>query len=153
MVCCYLVAVIVSDLGLDKSFPEFAKSIRPFFGKEPLEDLALPGLDFWKLVERLLKADSNTDTYFSCLAMLHKCRLKYARILERQAIPTMDQVGPRGLLQYGTMSPRALTGFMLWRKWLFDIDNRAGQETGYLFEPIIAHLIGGVPVSAQWTSG
>ncbi len=37
---------------------------------------------------------------------------------------------------------------MLWRKWLYDIDNRAGQETGYVFEPIIAHAIGGVSVSA-----
>ena len=46
------------------------------------------------------------------------------------------------------MSPCALTGFLLWRKWIYDIDNRAAQETGYLFEPIIAHSIGGVPVSA-----
>jgi hypothetical protein len=38
--------------------------------------------------------------------------------------------------------------FLLWRKWIFDIDNRAGQETGYLFEPIIAAAIGGTPVSA-----
>ena len=44
---------------------------------------------------------------------------------------------PRGLLQYGGMSPKTLAGFLLWRKWIFDIDNRAGQETGYLFEPII----------------
>jgi len=147
--CCYLVAVIVSDLGLSKAFPDLPKTIKPFFGKEPLANLALGDLDFWKLAETLLKVDADTDTYFSCLAMLHKCRLKYARILERQALPTMDQVGPRGLLQYGTMSPRALTGFMLWRKWIFDIDNRAGQETGYLFEPIIAHSIGGIPVSAK----
>ena len=32
---------------------------------------------------------------------------------------------------------------------MFDIDNRAGQETGYLFEPIIANAIGGVSVSAR----
>jgi hypothetical protein len=42
-----------------------------------------------------------------------------------------------------------LTAFLLWRKWVFDVDNRAGQETGYLFEPIIAAAIGGVPVSAK----
>ena len=61
----------------------------------------------------------------------------------------MDQVGPRALLQYGQMSTKALAGFLLWRKWFFDIDNRAGQETGYLFEPIIAYAIGGSPFSAQ----
>ena len=32
---------------------------------------------------------------------------------------------------------------------MFDIDNRAGQETGYLFEPIIANAIGGISVSAR----
>ena len=31
---------------------------------------------------------------------------------------------------------------------MFDIDNRSAQETGYLFEPIIAGAVGGVPVSA-----
>ncbi len=147
--CCYLVAVIVSDLGLSKKFPELPNAPKPLFGKDRLETLTLPGLDFWVLTERLLTADPNADTYFSCLAMLHKSRLKYERILERQAIPSMDQVGPRGLLQYGTMAPRALTVFLLWRKWMFDIDNRAGQETGYLFEPIVAHSLGGAPFSAS----
>jgi hypothetical protein len=60
-----------------------------------------------------------------------------------------DQVGPRSLLQYGSLSPKALAGLLFWRKWLFDIDNRAGQETGYVFEPIIAYAIGGVPASAS----
>lgn len=32
---------------------------------------------------------------------------------------------------------------------MFDIDNRAGQETGYVFEPIIAYAIGGIPYSAK----
>ena len=82
------------------------------------------------------------------LAALHKARLKYARILKTQAVPTIDQVGPRGLLQYGGMNPKVLAGFLLWRKWVFDIDNRAGQETGSLFEPIIAEAVGGVPASA-----
>lgn len=47
------------------------------------------------------------------------------------------------------MSSRALACFLLWRKWLFDIDNRSGQETGYLFEPIIAHAIGGASLHAK----
>ncbi|HJT75723.1 MAG TPA: hypothetical protein VJ739_00825 [Gemmataceae bacterium] len=63
-------------------------------------------------------------------------------------MPTIDQVGPRGLLQFGTIVPKALTPFLLWRKWIYDIDKRAGQETGYVFEPIIAQAIGGVSVSA-----
>jgi hypothetical protein len=75
--------------------------------------------------------------------------LKYERILEHQPLPTMDQVGPRALLQYGLLPPNGLAAFLFWRKWIFDIDNRAGQETGYLFEPIIASAIGGTPFSAR----
>ena len=93
--------------------------------------------------------DPDADAYFDCLAYLHKARLKYERILQTQPVPTADQVGPRGLLQFGCLETKALTPFLLWRKWLFDIDNRAAQETGYVFEPIIARAIGGTPVPAS----
>ncbi len=66
-----------------------------------------------------------------------------------QPISTLEQVGPRGLLQYGKLSGKALSAFLFWRKWFYDIDNRAGQETGYLFEPIIAYAIGGTPAPAK----
>jgi hypothetical protein len=143
----YLAALIASDLGFLPKIPSLATP-PPFFETQPIDSLALPGTDFWKLMERLADLDRDVVTYFSCLAALHKARLKYARILSTQPIPTMDQVGPRGLLQYGSMPPKALAGFLLWRKWIYDIDNRAAQETGYLFEPIIALSMGGVPVSA-----
>ena len=147
--CRFLIAVIARDLDLLKQFPELPAEIPAFFGTYPLASLALAGPDVVPLFERLLVLDPNADTYFGCLAALHKARLKYERILEVQPLPTIDQVGPRGLLQFGTMSASALTGFLLWRKWLFDIDNRAGQETGYLFEPIIAAAIGGVPAPSR----
>ena len=147
--CAYLVAVIARDLGYLQKFPEIPKDFPPFFRGEPLESLTLSNVKFLQLFQRLVDLDPNTDTYFACLAALHKARLKYARILETQSIPTIDQVGPRCLLHHVTMSPRALTSFLLWRKWLYDIDNRAAQETGYLFEPILASAMGGVPVSAQ----
>lgn len=146
--CAYLVGVIASDLGLLERLPEVPAALPAFFGNQPLTDLCLAGQDFLALFERLVQIAPDADTYFHCLAALHKARLKYERILQTQPIPTIDQVGPRGLLQYGTLSPRALTALLMWRKWLFDIDNRAGQETGYLFEPILAAAIGGVPVSA-----
>jgi hypothetical protein len=146
--CAFLTAVIVADLGLAQHFPEIGTDTPAFFGPGPTDGFALE-LDFLALFERLVGLDPNADTYFACLAALHKARLKYERILQTQPVATIDQVGPRGLLQYGTMTPKALTGFLLWRKWLFDIDNRAGQETGYLFEPIIAASIGGVPASSR----
>ncbi len=100
-------------------------------------------------MERLVGLKPDADTYFACLASMHKRRLKYERILQTQPIPTIEQVGPRGLLQYGTLKAKALTALLFWRKWFFDIDNRAGQETGYLFEPIIANAIGGAPFSSK----
>lgn len=94
--------------------------------------------------ERFIDAtEGDGDTYFACMGMLHKARLKYEKILKSQPIPTMEQVGPRGLLQYGAMEGASLSGLLLWRKWMYDIDNRAAQETGYLFEPIMANAIGG----------
>lgn len=144
-VCAYLVGVIAADLRLSRSFPELPRDLRPPYETADVEELRVPDVAFLPLIERLVQLNPDADTYFACLAALHKKRLKYKRILETQAMPTIEQVGPRGLLQYGTLSPRALTGLLFWRKWFMDIDNRAGQETGYLFEPIIAHAIGGVP--------
>ena len=37
----------------------------------------------------------------------------------------------------------------MWRKWVFDVDNRSGQETGYLFEPVLASCMGGVTVGSR----
>jgi len=147
--CAYLVSVIAEDLNLRGAFPEFDAPPAPFFGTTPLSSLRLPDLNFVDLFERLINTREDADSYFICLATLHKARLKYERILQSQPIPTIDQVGPRGLLQFGSLSPRVLITFLFWRKWIFDIDNRAGQETGYLFEPIIANAIGGIPASAK----
>ena len=61
----------------------------------------------------------------------------------------MNQVGPRSLLEFGVTEARLLSSWMIWRKWIFDIDNRSGQETGYLFEPILASCIGGEPVGSR----
>ncbi len=143
----YLLARIIRDLGLDASYPELPQDVAPFYQTAPVSSLLLHGVDFKALAEKLFTSTPDTDTYFSCLAALLKARLKFARILERQPFPTMDQVGPRGLLQYGALSPPALAGWLYWRKWFYDTDNRAAQETGYLFEPILAAAIGGVPAS------
>ena len=149
--CMFLVATIINDLGLAAKFSDVPLTdAPPFFSNVHPSCLVLKtDLEFEGVFERLISYVPDADTYFHCLSTLQKTRLKYARILESQPIPTMDQVGPRSLLQYGQMSPKALAGFLLWRKWIFDIDNRAGQETGYLFEPIIANAIGGFPASSS----
>ena len=148
--CAYLLLLIADDLGIRQSLstpgPE---TLEPFFGDADPAHLQIGGFDAELLFAELLTLVQDADTYFHCLATLHKRRLKYARILQFQAIPTIRQVGPRGLLQYGSVSSQALGAFLFWRKWLFDIDNRAGQETGYIFEPIVARCIGGQPYAAS----
>lgn len=147
--CAYLIARIAADLSLLDHFPEFGGDVPEFFNSGELNSLGIEGMAPLPLYERLVTVNPDGDMYFACLASLHKARLKYEAILEHQAIPTLEQVGPRGLLQYGKLSPSGLVAFLLWRKWFFDIDNRAGQETGYLFEPVIANAVGGTPVPAS----
>jgi hypothetical protein len=146
--CKYLIAVIVRDLGYDKSFPELPKKVPDFFSTEAIEHPPEIRGYFATLMDRLVEVDRDTVTYFCCLIALYKGRLKYHRILQCQPLPTVEQVGPRGLLQFGTMSTQALAALLFWRKWLYDLDNRAAQETGYVFEPLIAASVGGAPIPA-----
>jgi hypothetical protein len=87
--------------------------------------------------------------YFENLAALHKRRLKYQRVLSTQPKPTMDQIGPRSLLEFGGVEDGLLASWLVWRKWIFDVDNRAAQETGYLFEPVLASCLGGESVGSR----
>ncbi len=99
--------------------------------------------------ESLIDKDPDFGLYFLNLCSLHKRRIKYQNILSSQPRPTMEQIGPRGLLEYGLTNNSLLADWMIWRKWVFDIDNRAGQETGYLFEPVLASCLGGEPISSS----
>ena len=146
--CAYLVGVIVADLGLADTFPEVDRDLPPFFGDAPVRSLELPGVAYLPLLERLFDRNCDEDSYFECLAKLHKSRLKYERILAVQPFPSVEQVGHRALLEFGKTKPSTLGAFLFWRKWVFDLDNRAAQETGYLFETIIAKAIGGAPANA-----
>lgn len=87
--------------------------------------------------------------YIENLTALHRRRVKYRRILSSQPIPNMDQIGPRSLLEYGECDSDLLANWMVWKKWIYDIDNRSAQETGYLFEPLLASCLGGEPVGSK----
>lgn len=134
------------DLGVDDDRlvqpPELPDFYSPEFAEWQSEGAS--GLDSF---EGLVETVTDGELFFYCLAAIHLRRLKYQRILAAQPLPTLEQVGPRGLLQYGMAPPLYLAALLFWRKWIYDIDNRAAQETGYIFEPIIAASIGGVPYS------
>lgn len=85
--------------------------------------------------------------YLKNLCDLYRRRYKYEHILRNQPFPHADQIAPRSLLEYGKCEDSLLATWLEWRKWIFDIDNRSGQETGYVFEPILASCLGGTSVS------
>lgn len=105
--------------------------------------------DFVSIYLRCVAEVPDFDTYLTCLCALHKRRRKYERILSAQPLPTMLQVSPRALLEFGIIATPALASWLAWRKWFYDLDNRAAQETGYLFEPILASALGGQPYGAK----
>jgi hypothetical protein len=117
--CVYLVGVIAKDLSHFDKYPELVGELPEFFSTQPLESFRVEGVSFLTLFERLVGLDANADMYFACIAALHKHRLKYERILKTQAIPTIDEVGPRGLLQFGAVEVQTLAPFLLWRKWIY----------------------------------
>jgi hypothetical protein len=93
--------------------------------------------------------EADVRLYFENLCALHKRRPKYQRILSSQPKPTMNQIGPRSLLEFGAVNEGLLASWLVWRKWIFDVDNRAAQETGYLFEPVLASCLGGEAVASK----
>jgi hypothetical protein len=145
-------------------------SIRSAVSKLPTLTLAPPSTDYYRLplawflcaqvgcppaaalVESLAACvahEPDFRLYFENLATLHKRRRKYQRILSTQLRPTMNQIGPRSLLEFGGVSDDLLASWLVWRKWIFDVDNRAAQETGYLFEPVLASCLGGEAVGSR----
>lgn len=149
-----LMGLILSDLGqneLAEALGDVSEPADGYFDRQlsSFEHSPFQARSFWEVF--LACADEVEDfaTYFRCLCEIHKRRRKYDVILSKQPFPTSDQIAPRVLLEYGLSDPTALATWLTWRKWLFDLDNRAGQETGYLFEPILSAALGGVSFPAR----
>lgn len=156
-----IIALVARDIGkadiLGASFPKIWSHICP------TDDYYALSSDWFKstanevqpddliaLLEKSEALDEDFSTYLRCLTELHKRRRKYGLILERQPLPTMVQISPRALMEYGPEFPKeALASWLTWRKFFYDLDNRSAQETGYLFEPILASAIGGESMSAK----
>ena len=113
--------------------------------QQPVSDTVIFEEIFFSLKQNI----EDFATYFKVLCELHKRRLKFQLILEHQPIPEIQQIVPRCLLEYGLRPLESLASWLVWRKWLYDIDNRSAQETGYLFEPILTAAIGGVSFAAS----
>ena len=136
-----LVSVVLRDLGYLSLIPAWARDI-------PLGDYyTMPLMWFTRDEGRpfdiggfflsCCKAVEHFRVIFRCITKLHRHRRKFEVILRTQPLPTMEQVARRGLLEYGAVPVDALASWLTWRKWIYDIDNRSAQETGYLFEPML----------------
>jgi hypothetical protein len=126
----------------EKDYYEISES----WFSDPIELEPFEHIDLWRHAQKDIP---DVNTYLQCLSELHKRRKKYSLILKSQPIPTMVQVSPRALVEYGCIDSEALASWLTWRKFFYDLDNRSAQETGYLFEPILASAIGGEPLGAK----
>lgn len=123
-----------------------------FYSITPAMVNSLPELkeeDAFRLLELIGATDINNIMYLYMknLSELYRRRFKFYNILKTQPFPSPEQIGLRCLLEYGNCSDELLFSWMTWRKLIYDIDNRSAQETGYLFEPILASCLGGESVS------
>lgn len=146
-------AVVLADVSRADLWPNI---IRPPNGTWSYYDIPLEwfategrGDQFLGFYEKALDNIPDFQTYFKCLCELHKRRRKYHMILRAQPLPTALQIAPRSILEFGKLAAPALASWLTWRKWFYDIDNRAAQETGYLFEPVLANALGGISFGAR----
>ena len=150
--------IATSDLGIDKPdiyFHEYTNITEKGFYYISHNDInSLPVISEDVCFECLEKCGiTNINNiaflYLRNLCDLYRRRVKYHYILKSQAFPNAEQIVPRSLLEYGNCENKLLADWLEWRKWIFDIDNRSAQETGYIFEPILASCLGGEPRSAK----
>lgn len=140
---------------LEKTHPDLAPKINPGVDYYCVPEgwfeapIQLGELEHVSLMRQATIDIPDFVTYLRCLSELHKRRKKYSNILSAQPMPTMVQVSPRSLMEYGHVEPEALASWLTWRKFFYDLDNRSAQETGYLFEPILAAAIGGEPKGSR----
>lgn len=148
-----IIAIIERDVArrpVLKKMPALARTQESFFGMDIAEfDVRFDVEDLNGLYIEASEKISEFETMFDCLCELHKRRAKVQLIKSTQPIPDISQIAPRSLLEYGDIPDRALASLMVWRKFHFDLDNRIAQETGYLFEPIVARALGGEPFDAR----
>lgn len=156
-----LVLLYIATIDLNQKCPsmstdEYESIARKGFYQISHKDIeSLNGITTDECFDRMIECgvtDINNNIiymYLKNLCDLYRRRIKYYYILKNQSFPNAEQIVPRSLLEYGNCENKLLADWLEWRKWIFDIDNRSAQETGYVFEPILASCLGGEPCSAK----
>lgn len=155
-----LLKIVAFDLGLDIPEPidceECNAILETGFFEVPIGQLNCDSFESTFSSNNILKqslgdlCEDNPDifTYYTSLVQLHSYRRKFKKICDVQRIPKLEGIVPRGLLEIGKFKEEKLVSWIVWRKFLYDIDNRSAQNTGYLFEPILTESIGGASYSS-----
>ncbi len=76
-------------------------------------DPTITSFDVVDLLDAGVRLDEDFMTYLNCLCELHKRRRKYGLILQKQPLPTMVQVSPRALMEYGPDFPPEALAWVL----------------------------------------
>ena len=141
----YLIAVTARDLGIDLKTLSDVGEVPEIYDLKVGDDFEFAtSCALADAYEEIINANRDAESYLACLGKILRSRLKMERVMEAQPLATMNQVGPRAILQYGVMGNKNLASYLVWRKYMFDVDNRAAQDNGYLYEAIIASAIGGI---------
>jgi hypothetical protein len=119
-----LIAIAVSNLNWSLEELGIRKIVLPYYDyyKIPLnwfDENHNLGVDPDTVINYLkvcFSKDNDFALFIENLSALHRRRVKYKRILSSQPLPTMDQIGPRVLLEYGGCNITLLANWMLWRK-------------------------------------
>lgn len=118
-------AVVASDLGkLQLISDVMVNEVVNDYYRIPLEWFSQSLLSNTQFTDTFLLLQQNIPdfaTYFEKLYELHKRRRKFQRILEQQALPQMEQIVPRCLLEFGLRPSETLASWLVWRKWLCEL--------------------------------
>src|SRR5574340_1311093 len=75
--CSFLVATLARDLRVPPNVLSVPDDLPSFFSRVHPESLQLAGRDFLGDLSSIAEITQDADSYFLCLAKLHKSRLKY----------------------------------------------------------------------------
>ena len=106
-----LIYIAARDTGVD-GLPDPTSTVPGLFDDDFDLTFSFPGPPPRQLFELALSLNAELETYVGCLATIHKFRLKYRQVLSTQSFATMDQVGPRALLQYKQLDNRSLAALL-----------------------------------------
>ena len=144
------IAFDVDKLDQLTLLPDEFKSYQDYYEVEPgwIDDV-IPVFDFTGIYLEASQVIPEFETAFVCMCEIHNRRTKFEKIKQLQNMPSIEKISLHTFLEYGTMPNKALGAYLVLRKFIYDIDNRSAQETGYLFESILANALGGQPYSAK----